>query len=227
MTRGLEEAFVPRRLDIIANGPSAIDAPWDSRTPKLALNGALGLCLDHDCPPHFWAACDPQPLVADFLTRLPPTTTYLPASKCHPSVFDRLQGQRTRRWHVTDHPLPPNVWGVDTASTITLMAAQFAPRMGFWDLHFYGWDCCVLDGQHHASRVGALSGDHRELQFRPAEDGPVLASFATTDGLVYEAQQAVEIVIPLLRRFGVRVTVHGPGLVAHYLNFNPSGETAP
>jgi len=219
MARGLGEAFFPRRLDILANGPSAGDFPWDTRSTVLALNGAMDLCVQHHRPPEYWAACDPQPLVADFLTFTPRYTEYLVASKCHASVFDRLRPHRPLVWHVEDYPLPDDVWGVPTASTITLMAAQFAPRMGFWDLHFWGWDCCVMEDRHHASGEAFVNGKVRELQFRPSEDGPVLRSFLTTDGLAYEAQQAVHIIIPLLRRLGARVTIHGDGLVAHLLDF--------
>src|SRR5215469_5748983 len=67
-------------LNIIANGPSARGAPLDG--PTLAINGALKLFTDMGRAPTFWTACDPQPLVADFLRNPPEETVYLVASKC-------------------------------------------------------------------------------------------------------------------------------------------------
>src|SRR6185369_7368494 len=76
-------------LRVIANGPSAVLAPLDG--PVLALNGAIQLFHNSGRVPMFWAACDPQELVADFLPDNPPRETiYLVASKCHPKVFEKL-----------------------------------------------------------------------------------------------------------------------------------------
>ncbi len=207
----------PRRIDIIANGPSARESTfWDHET-TLALNGAKGLFDGMGLAPTMWAACDAQPLVADFLATPNLGTLYFPATKCHPSVFRALRGYRVKTWNVDDGSLPDGISGIPTASSITLMAIQLAPRLGYSDVHVWGWDCCVLDGQDHASG-GSLNGEVRELQFRPDRYGPILASFLTTNGLAYEAQQA-GLLIQALRWYGITVTVHGPGLVAHYLNF--------
>src|SRR5882757_3181008 len=86
-------------LNIVASGPSAAKADFEgigvgfsgpvlAAQPVLAVNGALKVLLDRGIIPHWWAACDPQALVADFLPDIPPvSTTYLVAAACDPAVF--------------------------------------------------------------------------------------------------------------------------------------------
>lgn len=219
---GLPEAVVRRRLDIIANGPSAGKVPWDALQTSMALNGALDLCNEVGHIPTYWAACDPQALVADFLHAAPDSTIYLLSSQCHPDVFARLAGHaHTRLWHVADETIIPGAPHIQRhGSSITLTALMLAPALGFLDVHVWGWDCCVdpFSFAHHASG-GSTYPLLEQLDFRPEEDGPILRSFITSASWVYEAQQA-EFVIQDLHHHGVTVTVHGSGLVAHTLAFH-------
>src|SRR6201995_1683416 len=70
LTLGLPEMTQePRRagrLSLAATGPGFSGMPR-STGPVLAVNGALGLLSARGEAPEFWAACDPQALIADFL----------------------------------------------------------------------------------------------------------------------------------------------------------------
>src|SRR5258706_1025573 len=140
-----------RNLTIIANGPSAINAPLHGET--LALNGAINLFFNSGRLPTYWAACDPQPIVADFLPADPPHgIIYLVASKCHPSVFQKLQGRDVRLWHIDDHPIPESLRSVACASSVTLVAMQLMHQaFGYREFDTYGWDACHEGMIHHAS----------------------------------------------------------------------------
>ena len=99
LARGLPDADDGpiETLTVIANGPSALDWPgWSggAKGPVIALNGALRLFVAHGMAPDFWAACDPQEIVARFLEVAPAATRYLVASKCHPAVFEALHDWR-------------------------------------------------------------------------------------------------------------------------------------
>lgn len=146
VARGLPEAQhepdKPGVLNIIANGPSArlaVNAvPYG---PTLALNNALSLGT-----PTYWAGCDPQPIMAQFVKNAPEGVTYFVASKCHADVFDALGGRDVRLWHVGDcHPE-----GVPTACSITLTAMSLFRKMGWRRFRTWGWDGCYLNGQDHA-----------------------------------------------------------------------------
>ncbi len=216
--------FPSPRLDIIANGPSAWEAPVRDLKSVMVLNGALGLCLGYGRVPEYFAACDPQAHVADFLDlQAPLETTYLLASQCHPRVFDRLRLHDFRVFHLDDGAvLPPGASPWRHGSSITLTVLLNAWRLGFSDLHIWGWDCCAIDGQHHSHGSALPTGMAlRTLEHRTEPGGPTLRTFTTTNTWAYEAQQAV-FAVDEMRRFGCSVTVYGDGLVRHTLDFHAS-----
>ncbi len=145
-----------KRLTVIANGPSAINAPLQG--PTLALNGALSLFMNSGSTPTYYAVCDPQELVAKFIPDNPPKDTiYFIASKCHPSVFAKLKDRDVRLWHINDHDIPEGLNKVHVASSVTLVILPLMRRaFNYRQFDIYGWDGCyeeVAPGviRHHAS----------------------------------------------------------------------------
>lgn len=184
----------PETVNIIANGPSALNAPQDGLT--VALNGAHRLFRK---APTWWAACDPQGLVADFVNRPFLETQYLVASKCDRRVFDALWGMDVRVWHIDDCEDVP--WSVPSATSITLTALSLFRRMGYRDFRVWGWDGCYVDGR-----------DHAVPQLHSAERITVRVggkSFETTPTWAAEAQDAVN----QLAGADYRVRIEGDGMI--------------
>lgn len=202
--RGIREADDGNRwLNIVANGPSAKDQDYFGNT--LALNGALSL-FPEDRPPTYWAACDPQPLVADFIGKDPPLfTQYLVASKCHSSVFEALEHRNVKLWHINDCDLAgPRT--VPCAVSVTLCAMMLMQRLGYRRFEIYGWDCCLgEDGSHHAGASVAPAANTIDL-----EVGDKI--FKTNSVWAAEAQDAMGI-IPVLEWCGVEVNIHGNSMI--------------
>jgi hypothetical protein len=159
-------------LNIVASGPSAAFADFEAigsgftgpvlaAQPVLAVNGALKMLLDRGIAPHFWAACDPQPLVADFVPDIPPvSTTYLICAKCDPAVFTKLKNRDVKLWYVGD--APEGHRNVKTACSVTLTVLSLMRHLGWRKFRIWGWDCCFdVAGAHHASDQGAPSEDAR------------------------------------------------------------------
>lgn len=190
------------RLKIIANGPSARQAPLDGIT--MALNGA-GRIFPKDAPPTYWAAVDPQELVSEFFDDPPEQTIYLIASKCHPKVFERLKGRKVMMWHVGDFSTHPRA--VPSAMSITLCAMNLGRRMGYRAFDIYGWDACFAGDRHHASE----RKDEKIVAQRISLDvgGQV---YDTTTTWAAEAETALSM-IPVLEFTGAEVNIHGPSMV--------------
>lgn len=189
-------------ISLVASGPSARAAPLDGVT--MAVNGSLGLFTAQGQQPTFWAGCDPQAHMADFLRDPPPDTIYLVASKCHPSVFKALRGRRVRLWHIDDVPGHP--WAIPTATTISLTGLSLLRRLGYRDIDVYGWDCCYIDGLDHALPQ-IHQGDNVTVEVGERK-------FLTTGTWALEAQEAVL----QLSDADMRVKVHGPGMCAAILD---------
>lgn len=199
-------------LRVIANGPSALFAPLDGDT--LALNGALGLFVRAGLAPTYWAACDPQELVADFIPDDPPReTVYLVASKCHPRVFERLRGRKVLVWHLAED-VTLEALGASAVEaalpfvSITLTAFGLMYHLGFRSFETWGWDGCYLDGRDHASSQ-AHAGQNINVEVGDK-------TFRTTTTWALEAQTAVE----LLTAIPYRLTVNGGGLIGAMLDFH-------
>lgn len=207
---GLPEADAEpiKRLTIVANGPSAAHAPLDG--PTLALNGALSLFTRQGLWPTYWAACDPQALVADFVDSAPVETTYLVASKCHPSVFARLAGLDVRLWHIDDHDVQGRP-AVKVATSVTSCVLGLMRRMGYRAFDIYGWDCCYTGRRHHASCDEDAPASERDVTVEV--DGRL---FSTQHAWALEATEAEFI----LASSDFDATIHGDGLVRALVDLN-------
>lgn len=156
-------------LNIVASGPSALQADFGqigphiahAAQPVLAVNGALKLLMERGVAPHWWACCDPQALVADFIPDDPPmSTSYLVSAKCHRDVFRKLKGRDVRLWHIGAAPEGSRF--VKTACSVTLTAMSLMRHIGWRKFRVWGWDCCFdATGAHHASAQGAPGEDCR------------------------------------------------------------------
>lgn len=195
---GLREAIEPgQALNIVATGPSARNVHGTLDGPTLALNGALGFYPD----PEFYACCDPQALVADFLTNPPAGTTYYVASKCHIAVFNALRDRDVRLWHIDDY-VPS---GVSCAVSITLTAMNLFARMGWRKFNVYGWDACFTGDQHHANNQGDPIQNKIDLHVGDR-------IFKTHTTWAAEAQDACAQ-LALFDYLGIEVVIHGDSMI--------------
>lgn len=217
--RCLPEARRRQRLVVVANGPSARDFNPDlCALPTLALNGALHLFTDRGLAPTYWAAADPQALVADFVPDFPPLSTiYLLASKLHPSVFDKLADRDCRIWRISDHPTP-GMSHFPPARSITITSAWLMHSMGYTDFEFWGWDGCYLNGHHHA--VETPDWQHPaplEMNYGGVvtEDKQIVGgrTFQTSRTWAAEENSAKQF-FALADYFDIGVTIHGDGMFA-------------
>jgi hypothetical protein len=212
LLRGLEEVRImaPRteRLTIVANGPSALAAPL-TRAPTLAVNNALRLFVERGLAPDFWIASDPQELVAGFLRDAPTETVYLVASKCHPAVFEALQGRRILLWHCAEPATLDLLVGrlvIQTSISVTLCALNLMPVLGYDRLEIWGWDGCYLAGRDHAVSQPHLADDITVAL------GPK-RRFATTKSWAAEAEEAVRLCEGIQRQ----LTIRGRGMIGAIL----------
>lgn len=222
-----------RTLTVVANGPSARLFNPLIRTDTLAVNGALKLFTDAGTYPTYWACCDPQALVADFLIDAPEETIYLVASKSSPLVFQMLADRDVRVWDVDDHPTSKGPRSVACASSVTLVAMQLMrDAFGYRAFETYGWDGCFNGTEHHAGQhsdtrpdnfvqvtVGAtlipapvmpqwmIERGFRFMNNQPHYEGG--RTFDTTSTWAAEAQDAVV----QMHYASYSVRIHGDGLI--------------
>lgn len=221
--RSLPEAVPHKSCIIVGSGPSARhEALWafiaaNPEIPTVACNGALGLFTEHNIAPTYWACCDPQEAeVMRFVSgELPKTTIYLLATKCPEALFDRLSGHDVRTWRLDDMALNPGKLHVTCAVSITLVTMSLMRFMGYHRFEMFGWDCCYLDGEHHASTQPEPE-NQLDFSIEDEHSHEELHRFKITGSWAAELNDAV-IQAHNFQAMGYEIAVHGPGAVATLL----------
>ena len=232
--RKLPDATPVKSCVIVGSGPSAAtEALWgrlkqEPDTITVALNGALHLFIDRGIAPTYWACCDPQELTLDFVKglKLPRTTLYLLATKCPESLFDYLESRNlnVQRWRIDDFPIKdPSKLHVPCAVSISLVAQSLMRFKGFHRFEHYGWDCCYVDGQHHASNQPAPDTTS-DLTFTiETEDGQKLYEWPTNGSWMAELHDAGIQAFNLVTH-GYKIVVRGNNAMAQLLHIKGLAE---
>jgi hypothetical protein len=206
LKRGLPEVKegLPKAgtLKVLANGPSAEACPLYG--PTLALNGALGLFTRKGLAPAYWAACDPQELVAAFLSEAPKGTTYLVADKCHPKVFVALANHNVQTFHLNEIETEGLRTGPTFFSGLSITMSIFAVMywLGWRRFEVWGWDCCYYGAQSHAVSQEVPPGT---VQIQVGNK-----LFCSTPTWAAEAQAALQFI----NMSGLDINIRGNGLLA-------------
>jgi hypothetical protein len=145
---------------------------------------------------------------------------YMLSSQCHPAVFDAAPKDQTFLWHSVidgdmadflDAELGPGGWfPVPGGSTVMLRAFLLLRMLGYYRFHVYGFDSCLMDGEHHA--YPQKENDYEGVIPVSCPDGTVFRCH------VWMASQAQEF-IDQVRMMGdeINMIVYGNGLIAHIL----------
>jgi hypothetical protein len=121
--------------------------------------------------PTWCVIADPDPLSIKYLQHKNPQVTYLIASHCHPSIFDYLQDMpKVTLWHCysgnyDDYKdiFPNGFQAIAGGCTVGLRSLCIAIMFGYTNIHFFGFDSCLEESNHHAyefqtdqEKVGAV-----------------------------------------------------------------------
>ena len=202
-------------LSLCGSGPSLAAKLHELTGDVLACNGAIGFLLDRGIVPRHAMLWDAAPIVAEFAVPHP-DITYFVASRCHPSVFERLAGCKVVVWHAGgDHNVDdflsdrkihePMLQGGTTAVTRGMYLA-FA--LGYKDLHLFGADSCYTDGATHVEGASKVP----EGLVNVMVGGRWFKSTCQWAAQIEE----IKIIYPMMMQpeVGARITAHDEGMMA-------------
>ena len=207
---------------LVGLGPSLADT-WTQLHDFdyiISTSGAHRYLLDRGIVPTWHVEVDWREHKIDLMGQPNDRVQYLPASTCHPKMFEHLAGYDFRLWtpllsaeseHDSEpyHPLGEIL--INGGSTAAARAMFIANLLGFSDLHFFG-----VDYSFPAGHVGEHVIDHptkASIRQRLDLKGP--------DGTVYHTVHefwswAIEFFIlrRRLQQHGMMLTLHGDGMLA-------------
>lgn len=210
-------------LHICGAGPSLEDSYEELSGDVLACNSALGFLLEKGITPRYAMIWDAHPLCANFA--IPnPYVTYLLASRCHPSVFERLKDCNVIVWHAGGdydvagllemaglthkceqcggpHVYEPMVNGGSAAVTRALYLSQ---ALGYREHHIHGGDSSYRGDRTHVA--GSLVPEKRITVCAQRR------FFDTTPEWAAQVEE-FKCIHTAFKHLGAEIIVHGDGLL--------------
>lgn len=205
-------------VSIVGSGPSLKWTYKDLVGDVLACNSAHDFLIEQGIVPKYAMIWDANPVIAKFVTKPHKGVKYLVASRCHPSVFEALQGYDVTVWHALgggDVEALLNQYGkqepmVAGGSAGVTRGIFVMGAIGYREMHLFGADCCYEEDSTHVT--GSVI-DQKRMRLR------ICGKFF--DLAPWMAMQAgdFKLIVPQLQDRGVKFVVHGTGLIPHIATF--------
>lgn len=214
-----------RELVLLAGGPSMnaqVEEIGKLRREGAALvtcNGAYGWAIERKFSISAQIVLDARPFNARFTRPVLDKCKYLIASQVHPSTLEGLPKERTEIWHAglseanekLAYETAGHFYPVPGGCTVVLRAIPLLRMLGFWRIHIFGFDSCVLpDGTHHAY---AQEENDREPLFSVTCGGRM---FECTPWMLSQASEFRDLVKMLGDE--VELAIYGEGLIAQIIS---------
>jgi SAM-dependent methyltransferase len=217
-----------QKVVVLAGGPSLNDYVDEIKAHKAAgakivtMNGTYQWAREHDLWPVTQFMIDARPFNKRFVDPVDDRNLYVMASQVHPALLKKLPKDRTYlmqcnldaksteilneyvgKMYEDWFPIP----GGSSCMLRTLPALQ---QLGFRDVEIYGFDSCLMDGEHHAYEQPendlGTSNHKIKLELHGRE-------FVVHPWMLSQAREFLEENKLLLRKMTLKV--HGNGLIAH------------
>ena len=199
-------------LAIVAGGPSL------NRTYKDISNFSdimtCGSAHDHavklGIKPTYHVECDPDLRQIDCYNEVS-DAFYLISSRCHKSMFKKLEGRKVYLWHMWENELGKGPYKGEPAficgATVVLSAVPIAMQLGYKHLHFFGFDSSFPSfEENHAYPMK----EHSQQMTVKVGDPISGKEFLSTATWIGQAQQFQD----MRRNWPFRCTVYGDGMIA-------------
>ena len=216
-------------IALAAGGPSIkgfVDELRAFQGPVMAVGSAHDWLIDQGIVPRYALVCDADAnIMASYLRKPHPLTTYLVATQCHSSVFEALNGHAIAMWHCISSEkdpwldeLEPGWQGVGGGCTAGLRAINAGIVLGFRNMHLFGYDSCLgVDDAVHAydlrdkeSEAAGL-GLERIFDISVGRKGPGSKVYRCAGYHLAQAQNFEEFLRTYHRL--LKPTFHGEGLL--------------
>lgn len=147
------------QIALVGGGPSLKNNLDKLRTFKdmIICGSPNDYIMEQGIIPKYVAVCDPDAIMAKYLTKTHENVTYLVASGCHDAVFDALKGRNIVIWHCHSDEYAKEMqacdeeyFGIGGGCTIGLRGLSIAVLFKYQDIHLFGFDSCMSAEEHHA-----------------------------------------------------------------------------
>ncbi len=212
-----------KHVCIVGGAPSLKDNIESLRRRKRrgqaiwALNGVHDYLIGHKIIPDVCVIVDAQEHNIEFLRNPHPKVGYLIASRCHPSLFDALEGYNVTLWHTWDEGAedylkvsrPGKPWAVFAGGgTVALRTLAAVEGLGGKNAHLFGVDSSYQDDVNHAYSQPMNDGEKVEEVYIGDRQ------FRAAPWMIKQVEDFHEQFRQLTEK-GIKISVHGEGLLPY------------
>jgi hypothetical protein len=147
-------------IALVGSGPSLADHLADLRKFKyiMACGSAHDFLVHNHIVPTWCVVCDPDAIVNKYLEKVAFKCHYLIASQCSPETIDFMFNHKfadVSIWNCggsleENEAFGPGAVTIGGGCTVGTRAIVMAKAFGFQNMHLFGYDSCLFDGQSHA-----------------------------------------------------------------------------
>lgn len=208
-------------VSIVGSGPSISWTYQDIVGDVIACNSAHDFLISKGVIPKYAMVWDAHPVMGNIIKTPQKDVIYLIASRCHPSVFETLRGFNVVVWHalggdsveqllIKRNKMEPIIAGGSSSVT---RATHVAGALGYTkEMHLFGVDSSYAQTESHVNGSIAESGPNK-MQLR------VCGTWFTVAPWMALQAGDFKVLAPLLKGNGVRLVVHGTGLIPYISTF--------
>lgn len=204
-------------VSIVGSGPS-LKKNWkklrDSGTDIIACNAACQFLLERGVVPKYMFCHDADPLIYEFFTKHE-EITFLIASRVPPPTWDLLEGCKVVVWHLSGDAnieallqkhgkMEPMITGGSAAVTRCMHLVE---PMGYDEIHIWGGDSSFTETDTHIRQSTTVEKRTSVLVNK--------RRFETSPWMAQQAEDFKLLVPAFTNCYGIRITVHGDGLLPH------------
>lgn len=206
-------------VSIVGAGPSLSWTYKDIVGDVLACNSAHDFLIGKGIIPKYAMLWDAHPKMNRVIKQPHKDVTYLIASRCHPCVFEQFEGFNVIVWHamggdcieqllIERNRMEPIIAGGSSSVT---RATHVAGAMGYTkEMHLFGVDSCYRNEDSH---VGGSVAILEKIKLRVCGKW-----FQVAPWMAMQAGD-FKMLAPLLKGNGVKLVVHGTGLIPYISTF--------
>jgi hypothetical protein len=223
---------------LLAGGPSLNDFQEEIIQQRkdgmklVTVNGAYNWAQELGLEPSLQFLLDARGFNKRFVeqSELTEKTKFVISSSADPEVFDLVPHDRTFVFHtsVTDEMVPvleecygpmyekDGVFPVPGGCTVTLRAIAGLRMLGFYKIHIYGWDGCIMNDLHHAYKQDENESDVLDaVKLTVARGSAYEKEFTVAPWHVAQAMDFKKMAVKILP--DVQLNVRGDGLIAYMI----------
>jgi hypothetical protein len=147
-------------IALVGGGPSVKTQIEEIKKFKtiISCGSANDWCMKNAIHPTYSAICDPDPISINYFQHLNTETKYLLASSVDEKIIKHFSDKQLQLilWHChseeytkCDPPIESNYQAIGGGCTVGLRSLSIAIMMGYQNIHFFGFDSCLEQSNHH------------------------------------------------------------------------------